>query len=248
MKFLHVAYLSIGVFLGNAMGVNGQQQADKSDTVVLKSQPDSVAYAFGASIARDLKRTGVQNVNATILAQAVVDVFAGKADVLGEEEERELIMQAITVAREQLDAKRKGEANAFMERNKTKPGIVATASGLQYEIIREGSGEKPSANDTVTVHYKGQLSNGNVFDSSYDRGEPTSFPLDRIIEGWMEGLQLMPMGSHYRFYIPYELGYGERGAGQDIPPYSPLIFDVELISVRRGVVIQSIAEPSGERK
>ncbi|SEK95573.1 FKBP-type peptidyl-prolyl cis-trans isomerase FkpA/FKBP-type peptidyl-prolyl cis-trans isomerase FklB [Parapedobacter koreensis] len=210
---------------------NAQQTG--SSTIALKSRTDSVAYAFGASIARDLKSTGLEEINATALAQAVADIFAGKESIFGEEQERELIMNTITAAREKLDSQLKNDANAFMENNKAKPGVLTTASGLQYEIVREGTGDKPALTDTVTVHYKGQLSDGKVFDSSYDRGEPATFPLDRVIEGWQEGLQLVPVGAHYRIFIPYELGYGERGAGQDIPPYSPLIFDVELISVQK---------------
>ncbi|SKB34659.1 FKBP-type peptidyl-prolyl cis-trans isomerase FklB [Parapedobacter luteus] len=214
-------------------GLANAQQTGVNSGAALKNRKDSVAYAFGASIARDLKRTGLEEINATALGQAIADIFAGKASVFEEEQERELIMDAITAAREKLDARLKDEANAFMENNKAKPGVVTTASGLQYEIIREGAGEKPALADTVTVHYKGQLSDGKVFDSSYERGEPATFPLDRVIEGWQEGLQLVPVGAHYRIFIPYELGYGERGAGQDIPPFSPLIFDVELISVQK---------------
>uniref|UniRef100_UPI0033406411 FKBP-type peptidyl-prolyl cis-trans isomerase n=1 Tax=Parapedobacter defluvii TaxID=2045106 RepID=UPI0033406411 len=151
-------------------------------------------------------------------------------------------------AREKMDAQLKQKADAFMESNKAKPGIVTTGSGLQYEVIREGTGEKPAITDTVTVHYKGQLSDGNVFDSSYDRGEPATFTLDRVIKGWQEGIQLMSQGAQYRIYIPSDLGYGERGAGQDIPPYSPLIFEVELILVKKGVEeVPSITDPVEEQ-
>jgi len=178
----------------------------------LKNRADSVAYAFGASIARDLKRTGIEQINASALAQAVTDIFAGREANFNEVEERELIMDAISAAREKMDAQLKQKADAFMESNTAKPGIFTTESGLQYEVIREGTGNKPSLTDTVTVHYKGQLSDGKVFDSSYDRGEPATFTLDRVIEGWQEGIQLMPQGAQYRIYIPYHLGYGERGA------------------------------------
>ena len=225
-KFLSIA--AIGCMSLGVVSVYGQQAAD---TGSLKSRSDSVAYAFGASIAKDLKRTGIESLNGVLLAQAVNDVLAGKEAIFDEAEERELIMEAITAAREKMDAPLKEKAHAFMENNKTKPGVVTTESGLQYEVIREGTGEKPTLTDTVTVHYKGQLSDGHVFDSSYDRGEPATFRLDRVIEGWQEGLQLMSQGAQYRLYIPYELGYGERGAGRDIPPYSALVFEVELISV-----------------
>lgn len=232
MKFLNFA--AICALLIAAGSVNAQQGGD-GGTQGLTSHADSVAYAFGASVARDLKRTGLEAINAEVLAQAIADILAGKESPLDEVQERELIMQTVTVAREKMDSRMRDEAHAFMESNKARSGVATTASGLQYEVIRGGTGEKPTLADTVTVHYKGQLASGHVFDSSYDRGEPATFPLGRVIEGWQEGLQLMPVGAQYRIYIPYELGYGERGAGQDIPPYSPLIFDVELVSVHRAI-------------
>ena len=120
----------------------------------------------------------------------------------------------------------------FLEENAKKEGIQTTASGLQYEVLRAGDGPKPGAANTVEVHYEGRLIDGKVFDSSYQRKQTISFPLNRVIPGWTEGLQLMPTGSKYRLYIPSELGYGARGAGGDIPPHAALIFDVELISIR----------------
>ncbi|HWL00221.1 MAG TPA: FKBP-type peptidyl-prolyl cis-trans isomerase [Parapedobacter sp.] len=214
------------------MGSVQAQQGGNDGTPVLSNRADSVAYAFGASVARDLKSAGLETINARVLSQAIADIFAGKESPFEEMQERELIMETITEAQEQLNSRRRDEAKAFMETNKVRSGVMTTASGLQYEVIREGNGEKPSLTDTVTVHYKGQLTDGRVFDSSYDRGEPATFPLERVIEGWQEGLQLMPVGAQYRIFVPYELGYGERGAGQDIPPFSPLIFEVELVSVQ----------------
>lgn len=231
MKFLSLSTLCA---LLMTTGFAHAQQGDDG-TPVLVDRADSVAYAFGASVARDLKGAGLETINAKVLAQAIADIFAGKESPLEEMQERELIMQAITAAQEQLNGRKRDEAHAFMETNKVRSGVTTTASGLQYEVIREGNGEKPSLTDTVTVHYKGQLTDGHVFDSSYDRGEPTTFPLERVIEGWQEGLQLMPVGAQYRIYVPYELGYGERGAGQDIPPFSPLIFEVELVSVQPAI-------------
>jgi FKBP-type peptidyl-prolyl cis-trans isomerase len=228
MKFLSI--IAAGCLLADPAMVIAQQAEGKKPA--LASHADSVAYAFGASVARDLKRTGLEGINASVFAQAISDVFGGKAVPFDEMEERELIMSTITAAREKMDGRMKDEASAFMERNGARPGVITTASGLQYEVVRVGTGERPADKDTVTVHYKGQLSDGKVFDSSYDRGTPATFPLDRVIQGWQEGLRLMPAGAHYRIYVPYELGYGERGAGQDIPPFSPLIFDVELISVQ----------------
>lgn len=242
------SYLSITMAGCLALSVGSIYAQQPNAVSPLKNRADSVAYAFGASIARDLKRTGIEQINASALAQAVTDIFAGREANFNEVEERELIMDAISAAREKMDAQLKQKADAFMESNKAKPGIFTTESGLQYEVIREGTGNKPSLTDTVTVHYKGQLSDGKVFDSSYDRGEPATFTLDRVIEGWQEGIQLMPQGAQYRIYIPYHLGYGERGAGQDIPPYSALIFEVELISVKKATELPSAADPVVQAK
>ena len=243
MKF---SSLSLLIVLLMPVGMVYAQEGSGSAATVLTSRADSVAYAFGASVARDLKRTGVEAINADVLAQAIADILAGKDSPLEEMQERELIMQTIAAARERMDSLKRGEARAFMESNKARPGITTTASGLQYEVLREGTGERPTVADTVTVHYKGQLADGHVFDSSYDRGQPATFPLGRVIEGWKEGLQLMPAGAQYRIYVPYELGYGEQGAGQDIPPYSPLIFDVELLSVQRTADVPVTEEPVTE--
>ena len=123
------------------------------------------------------------------------------------------------------------ESEAFLEENSKREGVKVTESGLQYEVITEGSGPKPTAEDKVKVHYTGTLVNGTKFDSSVDRGEPIEFNLNGVIAGWTEGLQLMPVGSKYRLYIPYDLGYGTRGAGQDIPPFAALVFEVELLDI-----------------
>lgn len=145
----------------------------------------------------------------------------------------------LQTAFETLQARQADEANArekaFLAQNGKRKGVTTTASGLQYEVIQKAKNKKaphPGATDTVRVHYEGKLLDGTVFDSSYERGEPIEFPLNGVIKGWTEGLQLMPVGSKYRFYIPYALGYGERGAGEQIPPYSTLIFTVELLEVK----------------
>lgn len=213
-------------------------QTTATETPFLKTKADSIAYAFGLAIGDDLKQTGIQSLDATMVTKAINAVYADERRALSEEEQREIITAALTHAHEQRNASVIGAANAFMEANKSKPGIVTTASGLQYEIIREGSPEKPALRDTVTVHYRGVLADGKQFDSSYDRGEPATFPLNRVIPGWQEGLQLMGEGAHYRLYIPFELGYGERGSGGMIPPYSPLVFDVELIGIAPAATVE----------
>ena len=140
-------------------------------------------------------------------------------------------------AKQKAEAAEKGKAakqdgEKFLAENGKKEGVITTASGLQYQVLREGNGQSPKATDTVECHYEGTLIDGTKFDSSYDRGQTATFPLNQVIAGWTEGLQLMKEGGKYRFFIPYELGYGERGAGASIPPFSTLVFDVELVSVK----------------
>ena len=229
---LTLVILGVAILLQTGFATAQQGNGDNTNTL-LKNRTDSVAYAFGLSIGRDLKRTGLDTIDTNILAKAIAETFSGMEPILSEDQQHQLISAAITEASEKRDASFIQAAASFMEANKAKPGVTTTESGLQYEVIREATGDKPSLLDTVTVHYKGQLTNEKVFDSSYDRGEPATFPLGRVIQGWQEGLQLMPVGAQYRFYVPYELGYGARGAGQDIPPYSVLVFDVELISIQK---------------
>ncbi|RDC57375.1 FKBP-type peptidyl-prolyl cis-trans isomerase [Pedobacter chinensis] len=208
----------------------------------LKSGLDSTSYAFGTSIGAGLKSTGLSTLNYDVLLKGLKDAFTGGKTILDQQQAQQCINDALSQA---SAVKNKAEAEAnkikyapmikegqtFLEENKKRAGVQTTASGLQYEVLTAGTGVKPTATDSVLVHYKGTLLNGQQFDSSYDRGEPISFPLNRVIPGWTEGVQLMPAGSKYKFFIPYNLAYGERGAGADIPPYSTLIFEVELLKV-----------------
>lgn len=228
MKF---SFMASVVAIALQVGTATAQTA--TDETSLKTKADSVAYAFGLAIGDDLKRTGVEALDPAVMMTAINAVFREERRTLSEEEQREVITGALTEAYERRNEPLIAAAKAFMEDNRAKPGIITTASGLQYEVIREGSAEKPLLQDTVTVHYRGVLADGQQFDSSYDRGEPATFPLNLVIPGWQEGLQLMGEGAHYRLYIPYELGYGERGSGSMIPPFSPLVFDVELVDVAR---------------
>jgi len=198
---------------------------------LFKTQLDSASYAFGASIAGDLKNRGVTNLNYTLVSKAMSDVFSGGNVIFSPEKSQEVIYGLLNALEKRKFEGSIAEADKFLNENKQKAGIISLPSGLQYEVLTPGAGAKPVATDEVTVHYKGTLTNGKQFDSSYDRGEPTSFTLNQVIPGWTEGLQQMPVGSKYRFYIPYALAYGERGAGNDIPPYSTLIFEVELIKI-----------------
>ena len=205
------------------------QPAKAVPPAILKSQTDSVSYAFGLKVATDLKAGGVESLNYALWGKAMEQVFKGEKAEMTQEEAQNAITRFMNSKGEKKSAEITAEGDKFLAENKTKPGVVTTASGLQYIILKPGSGAKPTANSEVTVHYKGTLLNGRQFDSSYDRGEPISFPLSRVIPGWTEGLQLMQEGATYRFFIPWKLGYGAQGAGQDIPPYSVLIFEVELL-------------------
>jgi FKBP-type peptidyl-prolyl cis-trans isomerase len=197
--------------------------------IIIKSSLDSVSYAFGYSIAQDLKSRGVTNLNFALMNNAMADVFKdSKPDIAAEQCQQTIYAFLSSINKNKFSGVME-EGSKFLAENKTKAGVVTTSSGLQYLVLQAGTGPKPKATDEVTVHYKGTLLSGKQFDSSYDRGQPISFPLNQVIPGWTEGVQLMPIGSKYRFFIPYQLAYGEKGAGQDIPPYSVLIFEVELI-------------------
>lgn len=200
--------------------------------VALKTFQDSVSYACGMSFANYYKSQGVKNINTVYLSKAVNDVLSGK-NVLFNDETANQIMNKYMF---QLQAEKVKPAidsgKVFLETNKKRPGVKTTASGLQYEVIREGTGEKPTINDSVTCNYRGTLIDGTEFDNSYSRGEPITFSLRRVIAGWTEGLQLMTVGSKYKFYVPYNLGYGEFDYGT-IPGGSTLVFEVELLAVKK---------------
>lgn len=192
---------------------------------------DKTSYALGMSIGAQLKKMGATGINADDFAQAIKDTFAGTPS-LTESEAEYAVQEFFTKQAEESAKAAKAEGESFLAANATKDGVVTLPSGLQYQVLREGNGQKPKATDKVECHYEGTLINGQVFDSSYQRGETATFGLNQVIKGWTEGLQLMQEGAKYRFFIPYDLAYGERGAGQSIPPYAALIFDVELIKVK----------------
>nr|WP_294893968.1 FKBP-type peptidyl-prolyl cis-trans isomerase [uncultured Pedobacter sp.] len=194
---------------------------------------DSASYSFGMKIAQGLKSDGVTGLNYDLLKKAMQDVFTDKPLVVNDDLAGKTIGQFLQKISKAKYAVTEEAGKKFLENNKKNPKITTLPSGLQYEVLTMGTGIKPLATDTVTVHYKGSLIDGKQFDSSYERNEPITLPLNGVIPGWTEGVQLMPVGSKFRFYIPYQLGYGERGAGQDIPPYSTLIFDIELLKVAK---------------
>ncbi|MFW5479760.1 MAG: FKBP-type peptidyl-prolyl cis-trans isomerase [Prevotella sp.] len=191
---------------------------------------DKVAYALGTSIGLQLQQMGANELDITDFSQGVKDALAG-SPVMERAEIEAVINEFFTRKSQEQAAKAKEEGARFLAENAKKEGVVTLPSGLQYQVLREGNGKKPKATDQVRCHYEGTLINGTVFDSSYKRGEPAVFGLNQVISGWTEGVQLMQEGAKYRFFIPYNLAYGERGAGQQIPPFAALIFDVELIEV-----------------
>ena len=199
---------------------------------------DKVSYALGIGIGHQLANMGGQELNIDDFAQAVKDVLGGK-ELKIKSSEAQMIVQEFFAAQEQKINKQREEAGKmakeagekYLAENAKKDGIITLPSGLQYQVLKEGNGKKPSAKDSVKCHYEGFLIDGTVFDSSVQRGEPAVFGLQQVIAGWTEGLQLMQEGAKYRFFIPYRLAYGEGGAGGSIPPYAALIFDVELVQV-----------------
>lgn len=201
------------------------------DTKIKQKIMDKVSYALGMSIGHQLQQMNATDLNINDFAQAITDVFNGNATLTDTEAQAAVQDFFSQKAAEQAKAA-KAEGENFLAENAKKEGVKTLPSGLQYKVLREGDGRKPSATDQVECHYEGTLINGQVFDSSYRRGETATFGLNQVIKGWTEGLQLMQEGAKYRFFIPYNLAYGEQGAGQSIPPYAALIFDVELIKVK----------------
>jgi FKBP-type peptidyl-prolyl cis-trans isomerase FklB len=198
---------------------------------VLKNIIDSASYGIGLSEAKFLQQQGIKKINAAMVAKAIDDVMNNRATSLDESQSNHAL---ITYMNKIQAKKSKGaieEGEKFLQENKKRPEVKSTASGLQYEVIKKGSGTMPQLQDSVVCNYSGKLINGTVFDDSYSRGEPITFRLDQVIKGWTEALQLMPIGSKYKLYIPYELAYGIRDNGP-IPGGSMLIFEVELLDIK----------------
>jgi FKBP-type peptidyl-prolyl cis-trans isomerase FklB len=215
-----------------------QKPMTEDKTTKLETKEDSFSYVLGMDIANFFTSNPFE-LNEDAFIKGFSDKYSGDSTLIDEERAKELIMefQQEMGKQQEAQAKEQSKSNrdacaAFMAENKTKDGVQETQSGLQYKVITEGTGNKPAATDKVKVHYEGKLINGTIFDSSYQRGEPITFGLNQVIPGWTEGLQLMSEGAVYELYIPTDLGYGDRAAGQ-IPPGSCLIFKVELISIEK---------------
>jgi len=226
-----------------ATGASGAKtpvkKAPATSAFALKTQKDKASYALGMSIGTGLKKQGVSTaVDPALVSRGLRDAISTGKTVMTEDEMRAALTQLRTEVQgaqqakahlEGASARKDGEA--FLAANKTKDGVQTLPDGLQYKILQAGNGPKPTANDTVTVNYRGTLINGKEFDSSYKRGQPISFPVSGVIKGWTEALQLMPVGSKWQLFIPSDLAYGDQGAGADIGPGQTLIFDVELLGI-----------------
>ena len=192
---------------------------------------EKFSYGLGMGIGQNLLSMGVKNIDVEKFVNGIKAVLTGEKTEMTHSEAQKVVNEYFQKLSEEAYAKIKEEGEAFLAANKAKEGVVTLSSGLQYEVITEGTGKKPSATDRVQCHYEGTLIDGTVFDSSIRRGEPAVFGVNQVIKGWVEALQLMAEGSKWRLYIPYDMAYGANGAGEMIPPYSALIFDVELIKV-----------------
>jgi FKBP-type peptidyl-prolyl cis-trans isomerase FklB len=211
----------------------------QQQTAPLKTEKDKVSYVIGLNLGTDMKRRSVENLNFDMLIQGIRDAYSGGNKLLTEEEQNQIWAafqknlaekQKVNMMKATEENKKKGDA--FLAENKTKEGVVTTASGLQYKVLRAGKGPKPKLEDTVTTHYRGTLLDGTEFDSSYRRNEPVSFKISGVIPGWTEALQLMETGSKWQLFIPADLAYGPKSPGGLIGPNETLIFEVELLSIQ----------------
>lgn len=192
---------------------------------------EKLSYALGMSMASNLIQSGLKNLDVNAFSKAVSDVMGNASPAMSPQDANQLIQEYFSKKQENMLNENLEKGRAFLEENKKNANVVALASGLQYEILTEGNGPKPKATDKVRCHYHGTLIDGTVFDSSVQRGQPAVFGVNQVIKGWVEALQLMPVGSKWRLFIPSELAYGKQGAGNSIGPNSTLIFDVELLGI-----------------
>ena len=192
---------------------------------------DKISYAIGLSMGQNLMGSGVTSLDYADLAAGIKDVLEKNQPQISYQEAQQVLGKFFSELEQKIAGEAKAAGEAFLAENAKRDGVKVTVSGLQYEVLEATIGQKPKATDKVRVHYEGTLIDGTVFDSSYKRGESITFGLNQVIAGWTEGLQLMSIGSKYKLYLPYQLAYGERGAGANIPPYAALIFTVELLGI-----------------
>jgi len=222
-----ILFVSIALF-GIACNSTKTNEAESSN---LNTEIDSVSYSIGVNIGENLNQQ-LKDANLDLIANGIKDAFDSSTTCLiAGQEAQATIEKYFAKIQANKDVKFKDEGLRYLEENGKRPEVTTLESGLQYEVLIEGIGPKPSSEDKVTTHYHGTLIDGTIFDSSVERGEPASFPVSGVIKGWTEALQLMSVGSKWKLFVPYDLAYGERGVGQKIGPYSTLIFEVELISI-----------------
>ncbi|MBP6231063.1 MAG: FKBP-type peptidyl-prolyl cis-trans isomerase [Paludibacteraceae bacterium] len=236
MKYLAIVVSLVALSSCAMLSPKSKKVAEKP-ALVLANTIDSVSYSIGVNVGVAFKQQMKQfpggEYNLDLVGQAFATALKGDSTMLPYEQANAYLETYLTKIEIQEMNKAKTEGEVFLAENKKREGVVALPSGLQYQIVKLGEGAKPLATDKVKVHYEGFLLNGTKFDSSVERGEPITFPLNQVIAGWTEGLQLMPVGSKYTLYIPYNLGYGEQGADKIIPPYATLIFEVELLGIEK---------------
>lgn len=196
-----------------------------------KNSMDSVSYSLGVLVGQNLKSQGFDKLDPAALSQGLQDILTGKTPKISPEQAGMIVNKSMEESKKKASSGNIEEGKKFLAENAKKPGVITLPSGMQYMILKEGTGPKPKLTDKVTTHYVGTLLNGEEFDSSVKRGQPATFPVNGVIKGWTEALQMMPVGSKWKLFIPSELAYGERGAGGQIKPYATLIFEVELISI-----------------
>ena len=192
---------------------------------------DKFSYCLGLNIGTSLVNDGLDEINVADLAAGLEDILKDSDIKVSPQDAQAILQEGVQSAREKKHGNVKGDGEAYLAENAKKEGVTVLPSGLQYEVLVAGEGAKPQATDSVTTHYHGTLIDGTVFDSSVERNQPATFPVNGVIQGWVEALQLMPVGSKWRLHIPYNLAYGERGAGAGIPPFAALVFEVELLAI-----------------
>ena len=197
----------------------------------INTEMEKVSYSLGVNVAKSVKNQGLKSIDAKAIAQAFTDVFEENELKISEQESNEVLQEYFGKLAKKAQSENVAAGQKFLDENAKREGVVTTNSGLQYEVLKEGSGDSPKETDKVTVHYHGTLIDGTVFDSSVDRKQPATFPVNGVIPGWIEALQIMNIGAKYKLFIPSKLAYGERGAGGAIGPNATLIFEVELISI-----------------
>ena len=198
---------------------------------ILETEMEKVSYSLGVNVAKSVKNQGLESIDSEAIAQAFTDVFEGNELKISEQESNVILQEYFGKLAQKAQSANVEAGQKFLAENGKRDGVVTTATGLQYEVLAEGSGDSPKETEQVTVHYHGTLIDGTVFDSSVERGQPATFPVNGVIPGWVEALQLMKPGAKYKLFIPSNLAYGERGAGGSIGPNATLIFEVELISI-----------------